>query len=53
MSNTDQEIIIPRRLRGWVLPLALLACWWWAVASGWSSSLLLVSPLAVWWRAVD
>lgn len=52
MANSDREVIIPRRLRGWVLPLALLACWYWAVASGWSSSPLLVSPLAVWQRAV-
>ncbi|MDD2547011.1 MAG: ABC transporter permease [Burkholderiaceae bacterium] len=44
---------VPERLRGWVLPLALIGIWWAAVASGWSTSPLLVSPLAVWQRGVD
>ena len=40
-------------IRAWTLPVALLLFWWWAVESGWSTSPLLVSPLAVWERAVD
>ena len=44
---------VPSRLRGWVLPLALLAFWWAAVASGWANTPLLVSPLAVWQRGVQ
>lgn len=43
---------LPRRLRGWVLPALILAAWWAAVESGWSSSPLLVSPLAVWQRGM-
>jgi sulfonate transport system permease protein len=39
-------------LRGWVLPLALLSLWGVAAASGWIHSPLLVSPAAVWHRAV-
>ena len=44
--------IQPQSLRGWVLPLALLAVWWLAVGQGWSHSNLLVSPGAVWDAAV-
>jgi sulfonate transport system permease protein len=51
MSN--RQHIVPRRLRGWVLPLLILAVWWWAVGSGAVRSPLLVSPLAVWVRAVE
>ncbi|HMN78433.1 MAG TPA: ABC transporter permease [Burkholderiaceae bacterium] len=43
---------IPRALRGWVLPLALLALWWLAVRSGWSTSPLLVPIEKVWETAV-
>lgn len=43
---------LPRRLRGWALPALILAAWWAAVESGWSSSPLLVSPLAVWQRGM-
>lgn len=35
---------VPRPLRGWILPLALLGLWWLAVRQGWSSSPLLVAP---------
>lgn len=45
--------IVPRRLRGWVLPLLILVVWWWAIDSGAVRSPLLVSPLAVWERAVE
>lgn len=44
---------VPRPLRGWVLPLALLALWWAAVRLGWSTSPLLVAPSKVWATAVD
>lgn len=43
---------VPRALRGWVLPLALLALWVWADQARWSDSPLMVSPGAVWNRAV-
>jgi len=39
-------------LRGWVLPLGLLLVWWTAFHFGWSTSPLLVSPTAVWERAL-
>ena len=41
---------VPPRLRGWVLPLLLLALWSWA--AGALDSPLLVSPLAVWQRGL-
>lgn len=44
---------IPKRLRGWVLPLLILVLWSWAVGSGAVNSPLLVSPLAVWERALQ
>lgn len=44
---------VPAALRGWVLPLALLLIWWAAVQFKWIDSPLLVSPQAVWQRAVD
>lgn len=56
MAVEDQVSVwqrVPRPLRGWVLPLALLVIWWAARAFGWSDSPLLVSPAAVWHRAVD
>lgn len=46
------RVIVPRALRGWVLPLALLALWWLAVRLGWSESPLLVAPGKVWDTAV-
>jgi sulfonate transport system permease protein len=52
MSVITSGYGIPPRLRGWVLPLGVLALWTWAVESGWSDSPLLVSPLAVWQRAL-
>lgn len=45
--------IIPRALRGWVIPLALLAVWWTAARFGWSTSPLLVAPGKVWQTAVQ
>ncbi|AYM95406.1 ABC transporter permease [Acidovorax sp. 1608163] len=50
-SNVFQKV--PQRLRGWVLPAAIVALWWAAVQSGWSDSPLLVSPGAVWQRGVS
>jgi sulfonate transport system permease protein len=44
--------LVPRSLRGWVLPVGLLLLWWAAFRFGWSHSPLLVSPAAVWQRAV-
>ena len=45
--------IVPRRLRGFVIPLVLLAEWWAAVRLGWSTSPLLVAPGQVWQTGVD
>jgi sulfonate transport system permease protein len=45
--------VLSSTARGWVLPVALLALWWLAAARGWSQSPLMVSPAAVWQRAVD
>lgn len=36
------SIIVPRALRGWVLPVLLVVVWWAAVRFGWSQSPLLV-----------
>lgn len=44
---------VPRALRGWILPVALLLVWWAAVQFGWSTSPLLVAPSKVWATAVD
>ena len=44
---------VPRPLRGWVLPVVLVALWGLAMRQGWSSSPLLVSPAKVWATAVD
>ena len=33
VNNVFQRV--PRRLRGWVLPAAILLVWWAAVAGGW------------------
>ncbi|MFP8777273.1 ABC transporter permease [Hydrogenophaga sp. RWCD_12] len=53
MSQEESSGLVPPALRGWVLPVLLLVFWWWAVGSGWSTSPLLVSPVAVWDRAVQ
>lgn len=45
--------IVPRALRGWVIPAALLVLWWAAVQFAWSNSPLLVAPAKVWHTAVD
>lgn len=45
--------VVPKRLRGAVIPLLLLAAWWLAVKSGLSTSPLLVAPEKVWATAVD
>lgn len=49
MSGT----LIPRPLRGWVIPAVLLVTWWAAVRFGWSTSPLLVAPSTVWHTAVE
>jgi len=51
-ASTRDDHPVPKALRGWVTPLALLALWWGASALGWTDSPLLVSPGAVWHRAV-
>ena len=43
----------PRRLRGFVIPLLMLAGWWAVVRFGWSTSPLLVAPARVWQTGVD
>jgi sulfonate transport system permease protein len=53
MSIEKSSVVVPPALRGWVLPALILLVWWWAVVSGWSTSPLLVSPGAVWDRAVQ
>lgn len=45
--------VVPKRLRGAVIPLLLLAAWWLAVKSGLSTSPLLVAPEKVWATAVE
>jgi len=45
--------IVPRRLRGFVIPLLMLAGWWAVVRFGWSTSPLLVAPARVWQTGVD
>ena len=47
------RIIVPRALRGWVIPGALLVLWWASVWLGWSHSPLLVAPGKVWQTGVD
>ena len=44
---------LPRPLRGFVVPLLLLALWWAAVRFGWSASPLLVAPGRVWQTGVE
>ncbi len=48
ISVVRPRIRLPRALRGWVLPLALLALWWAAVRFGWTASPLLVPVSSVW-----
>jgi sulfonate transport system permease protein len=43
---------LPRALRGWVIPLLLLAAWWAAAQFGGTASPLLVSPARVWQTAL-
>ncbi len=43
---------VPKVLRGWVIPVVLLALWWAAAQWGWSTSPLLVPPETVWQTAV-
>jgi len=45
--------LVPKPLRGFVLPALLLLAWWAAVRFGVSSSPLLVSPAKVWQTAVE
>jgi sulfonate transport system permease protein len=52
MQKTSKHFI-PRRLRGWVLPVLIVALWGFAVHAGGVSSPLLVSPLEVWRRGVE
>lgn len=51
--TTSNGVLIPPVLRGWVLPLLIVLLWWCAVAYEWSTSPLLVSPVAVWDRALQ
>jgi sulfonate transport system permease protein len=44
---------LPRPLRPWVLPLAMLALWWAATRFGWTTSPLLVPPAQVGATAVQ
>lgn len=53
MSDRTVVSFSRKSWRGWVLPGALLALWWLASNLGWIDSPLLVSPQAVWARAVD
>lgn len=50
---SSEKSFVPPALRGWVLPALIVLVWWWVVASGWSTSPLLVSPGAVWDRAAQ
>ncbi len=52
-SSRRRRAFVPRALRGWVLPLVLLALWWAAVRFGWSKSPLLVPVEKVWATAVE
>ncbi|WP_046113959.1 ABC transporter permease [Aquincola tertiaricarbonis] len=46
-------VIVPKAVRGWVLPALLLAAWWLATRWGWTTSPLLVPPEKVWATAVE
>jgi sulfonate transport system permease protein len=45
--------IVPKPVRGFVIPILIVATWWAAVRFGWSTSPLLISPGKVWDTAVD
>ena len=45
--------IIPRPLRGFVIPVLLVTAWWAAVRFGWLTSPLLVAPGKVWQTGVE
>lgn len=47
-ASAGGRVIVPRALRGWVLPLALLLLWGAAIQFRWTDSPLLVSPAKVW-----
>jgi sulfonate transport system permease protein len=53
MSAAHIPRLVPKPLRGFVLPALLLLAWWAAVRFGWSTSPLLVSPGKVWQTAVE
>jgi sulfonate transport system permease protein len=53
MAISKREHGVPRAVRGWVIPVALLLLWWAATRLGWSQSPLLVPPGKVWDTAVD
>ncbi len=53
MSKTKVSSKVPPFLRGWVLPALIVTVWWLAVATGWSKSPLLVSPVEVWERGLQ
>jgi sulfonate transport system permease protein len=44
--------IVPRPVRGFVLPLLLIGIWWAAVRFGWTTSPLMVAPGKVWQTGV-
>ena len=52
-ESSKRALRIPRPLRGWVLPIALVVLWWAAVRFGWSTSPLLVPVSKVWDTAVQ
>jgi sulfonate transport system permease protein len=45
--------LVPKALRGWIVPLALLLLWWAAARFGWSDSPLLAPIGTVWDTAVE
>lgn len=47
------RVVVPRPLRGLVIPVLLLAAWWASVRWGVSTSPLLVAPAKVWQTAVE
>jgi sulfonate transport system permease protein len=53
MSVASIPQLVPKPLRGFVLPALLLLTWWAAVRFGWSTSPLLVSPAKMWHTAVE
>lgn len=50
---TNPFTLLPKPLRGFALPAALLLAWWAAARWGWSTSPLLVPPGKVWDTAVE